>query len=227
MRIVCNIWSEGRVIARSLISGDFNDAREQLSCLMNAFPHDGKRSLDHKRNFFKAFLTGIFLTFPTNGDEKTAQFEDIMSNCALMIDRAESWRELKSCILRQLEKVVSLFTDYETRRRRIINEAHFFVERHFKEAITLDDVLNHLQVSRSWFKESFKQETGLTYTEYVRKRRVEEACSLLKATDHPMWIVALESGLRTDRTMRRAFQEELGISPQVYRRNHSIEQLFY
>ena len=216
-----NLWSEGRGIARSLKSGDFEEAREQLSCLMNAFPHNGKRSLDYKRNFFKTFLTGVFLTFPTNGDENTTYFEDTMETCTLKLDQARSWRELKSCILKQFETVISIFTDFETRRRKIITEAHFFIEKHFKEVITLDDVLRHLQVSRSWFKESFKQEIGLTYTDYVRKRRVEEACYLLRASDHPMWIVAIESGLRTDRTMRRAFQEVLGTSPQDYRRNHS------
>ena len=143
-----------------------------------------------------------------------------MDTCFQYLDQAKSWRELKFCILRELGTIVSELTDCETRRSKVIAEAQLFIEKHFKEDISQTDLLKHLRVSRSWFKDSFKRETGVTFSEYLRKRRIEEACSLLRSTEFPLWKVAYLSGLRTDRTMRRAFHEELGISPKTYRKNH-------
>jgi len=200
-------------------TGDFEVARKQLSRLLNRIPKNKEWSLEYKRNYFKSFLTGIFFALPANGNDKTVRFEDIMEASFQCLDQADSWQELKACILRELETIVVLFTNCETRRGKVIAEAQLFIENHFRENITQTDLLNHLHVSRSWLKAAFKKETGLTFTAYLRKRRIEEACSLLRSTNHPLWKVAYESGLRTDRTLRRAFQEELGISPQAYRNN--------
>jgi AraC-like DNA-binding protein len=143
-----------------------------------------------------------------------------MDDCFVNIDRAASWRDLKKCLLSQLQTIVLLFNNCETRREKIISEAKLFIEGHFKENIDQADLLRKLSISRSWFKTAFKEETGLTFTRYLRKRRIEEACMILRSTDNPLWKIAHDSGLRTDRTMRRTFQEELGLSPQAYRRNH-------
>lgn len=222
MGINCNLWTEGREIARHLKTGDFEDAREQLAELMDRMPRNSEWSLEYKREFFKSFLTGIFFALPANGTDKSEKYEKIMDKCFQCFDQAKTWRELKSCILRQLQTIVFFSTNGETYRGKIIAEAQLFIEKHFKEDISQTDLLKQLHVSRTWFKDSFKQETGCTFTGYLRKRRVEEACSFLRSTDHPLWIVAYDSGLRTDRTMRRAFQGELGLSPQAYRKNHEV-----
>ena len=219
----CNLWIEGREITRRLKTGDFEVARKQLSHLLNRIPANKELSLDYKRDFFKSFLIGILFALPANGNEKSVQYEDIMETCFQCLDETESWRELKSCILKELEIIVSLFTSWGTHREKIIIEARLYIEKHFRENITQTDLLQHLSVSRSWLKRFFKRQTGLTFTEYLRKRRVEEACSLLSASNSPLWKVAYDSGLRTDRTLRRAFHEELGISPQAYRKNHGAE----
>ena len=222
MGVNCNLWAEGREIARYLKTGDFEDARERLSRLMNRMPRDSEWSLEYKRDFFKSFVTGIFFALPANGTDKSEQYEEFMNTCFQCFDRAGTWRELKTFILQQLQAVVLLFNDHGTHRKKLITEAQLFIEKHFRENITQIDLLIHLNVSRTWFKSTFKQETGYTFTESLRKRRVEEACSLLKSTTYPLWRIAYDAGLSTDRTMRRAFREELGVSPQTYRRNHEI-----
>ncbi|MFJ8544004.1 GlxA family transcriptional regulator [Streptomyces sp. NPDC093586] len=63
----------------------------------------------------------------------------------------------------------------------------------------------------------FRQETGMTPGQYVDAVRLEAAKVLLSSGTAPVEEVARHAGFGSSETMRRLFQNTLGVSPTVYR----------
>ncbi|MFF3227412.1 GlxA family transcriptional regulator [Nocardia suismassiliense] len=63
----------------------------------------------------------------------------------------------------------------------------------------------------------FRQETGMTPAQYVKKMRVEAAQVLLETSDELVTAIARRSGFGSEETMRRTFVEVLGTTPSDYR----------
>jgi transcriptional regulator GlxA family with amidase domain len=67
------------------------------------------------------------------------------------------------------------------------------------------------------FVRVFTQETGEAPAQYVQRVRVERARQLLEREGLPVEEIATRCGFGTAETMRRRFQQSLGVSPSEYR----------
>ncbi|MEU6114420.1 DJ-1/PfpI family protein [Streptomyces sp. NPDC047117] len=74
-----------------------------------------------------------------------------------------------------------------------------------------------LDVSGRHLSRLFRQETGMTPGQYVDAVRVEAAQALLSSGTTSVEEVAQQAGFGSSETMRRVFQQTLGVSPTVYR----------
>jgi AraC family transcriptional regulator len=64
----------------------------------------------------------------------------------------------------------------------------------------------------------FRHVLGVTPAGYVRRIRLEQACSALATTDLPLVEVALAAGYSSQSHLTRAFSQYLGSTPAAYRR---------
>jgi transcriptional regulator GlxA family with amidase domain len=58
-----------------------------------------------------------------------------------------------------------------------------YVERHFREPLTLAQVAAVAQLSPHWFSEQFRQATGDSFQSHVKRRRLQFARALLDSTE--------------------------------------------
>ncbi len=72
-------------------------------------------------------------------------------------------------------------------------------------------------VSARHLSRLFRGETGLTPAQYVESVRLEAARALPASGTDPVEAVADGAGFGSAETMRRAFQQTLGVSPTHYR----------
>jgi len=68
----------------------------------------------------------------------------------------------------------------------------------------------------------FATELGYTVLEAIHRAHLEQAKQLLVETDLAMYAVAVESGLRDDKHLRRLFRKHEGGTPTAFRRQHRI-----
>ncbi|MER6701352.1 GlxA family transcriptional regulator [Streptomyces fimicarius] len=73
------------------------------------------------------------------------------------------------------------------------------------------------KVSARHLSRLFRSETGLTPAQYIESVRLEAAQALLASGTDPVEVVADGAGFGSAETMRRAFQQTLGLSPTQYR----------
>jgi len=86
--------------------------------------------------------------------------------------------------------------------------------------LTVHRVASLAGISDDYLTRQFRQVTGISTQEYLRKYRFARAMSLLQA-GHPVGTVAKQVGFRSLSYFSREFSKELGVSPSKYRnQNH-------
>jgi transcriptional regulator GlxA family with amidase domain len=91
--------------------------------------------------------------------------------------------------------------------------------RHLAEALSVEHLAEHSNMSVRNFTRVFLKETGLTPAKYVEKLRVEVARKYLEDSDLTMDQVAVKCGLGGLVSMRRTFMRHMMVSPSDYRRS--------
>ena len=76
-----------------------------------------------------------------------------------------------------------------------------------------------VNLSASRFRHLFKEETGMTVTQYLRERRLERAEVLLRTTFISIKEVMTESGLTSVSHFVQYFKRRYGMSPGAYRKH--------
>jgi len=98
-----------------------------------------------------------------------------------------------------------------------IARALWFVESHFAQEITLDDVAAVAGVSRYHLSRTFGLATGSGLMAYVRGRRLSEAAKALAAGAPDILAVALEWGYGSHEAFTRAFRDQFDLTPDAVR----------
>ena len=91
-----------------------------------------------------------------------------------------------------------------------------YIERNFEQHITIDDLAHKFYVSSSTLSHLFKQKMGVSIYHYVTQRRLISAKNLI-AAGLPLEQVSVQVGFSDYSTFYRAFKQEFGISPRLYR----------
>ena len=99
----------------------------------------------------------------------------------------------------------------------VINSVMTFINNHYREELTLEDVAKFAGFSRYYFSRTFKRQTGYSFKDYLCQKRLQVAMDLLIRTNRPMRDVALESGFGSVATFNRVFRESKGCTPTQYR----------
>lgn len=98
-----------------------------------------------------------------------------------------------------------------------VKRARDYILHHMSEPIALETVAHHAGVSPFHFCKVFKRATGLTFTEFVNKARVEEAKRLLLRPQVRVTEVAYDVGFQSLSQFNRSFRRVTAQSPTEYR----------
>ena len=98
-----------------------------------------------------------------------------------------------------------------------VAKALWFIESHFTQEITLDDIAQVAGISRFHMSRAFSSTTGHSVTTYVRGRRLTQAAHALSAGAPDIFAVALEAGYGSHEAFTRAFRDQFGLTPEAVR----------
>lgn len=98
-------------------------------------------------------------------------------------------------------------------------------ERLHEEAVTvpsLKQIAIDVGVHPTYLATSFKQHFGLSVGDFVRARRIEQACTILVHSEQPLSEIALHLGFADQSHFGRLFKQQTGFSPLKYRRLFAV-----
>ena len=106
-----------------------------------------------------------------------------------------------------------------------VEKALWFIESHFADSITLDDIARHGGVSRFHLSRAFAAATSHSVIGYLRGRRLTVAARDLAAGAPDILAVALEAGYGSHEAFTRAFRDFFGVTPEMVRSRQSLDDL--
>ena len=94
-----------------------------------------------------------------------------------------------------------------------LRAAVLYVDRHFREPMTLADAAAQAHLSPNYFSERFHQLTGTSFQRYLQERRLAFARSLLASTSLTVTDICHAAGFNDLSHFGRAFRRRYGASP--------------
>ena len=111
---------------------------------------------------------------------------------------------------------------------QFLNQIIQYIDRHYNERITLEQLAQRIHISKSYLTRRFRQFTGETVVTYINKLRLQYARERLINTDLNISEIAWDVGFESPKYFHRVFKKETGLSPAEFRRSgrtdHTIAQ---
>ncbi|CQR58850.1 response regulator transcription factor [Paenibacillus riograndensis] len=98
-----------------------------------------------------------------------------------------------------------------------VKEALAYVEQHLHEQLTMAEVAGRIHLNASYFSVLFKEQTGVPFSEYLSRLRIQRAKELLLQTSLPIIEIGERVGYRTDKYFIKVFKSLEDMSPSRYR----------
>ncbi len=102
--------------------------------------------------------------------------------------------------------------------RGMVEAAILYINEHYAEPISLDEICRISMVSKTYFCYLFKLLTHKTFVEYLTSLRLNRAMELLRQTSLSIIDISQTVGFRDSTHFSRTFKQAKGISPREYRR---------
>ncbi|WP_198546717.1 response regulator transcription factor [Alteribacter populi] len=133
----------------------------------------------------------------------------------------EEKREREDLIKKVMDDRLIDISKLEKEARSPIHVALKFVDEHLQEKISLSDVAKQAHLNPSYFSVLFKEQTNMTFSEYVTRRRLQNAKNLLINSDFTVSEISDEVGYQTSKYFIKLFKEYEGKTPSQFRREYS------
>lgn len=100
-----------------------------------------------------------------------------------------------------------------------LKKAVDYIQGNFHKDITLEEVAEVANLSKSYFCSCFKDFTGQTFIDFLHAARIRHACSLIaQQPQRPLYWIAYNSGFTNEKYFSRVFRQITGVLPRDYRR---------
>ncbi|MGN8770431.1 response regulator transcription factor [Paenibacillus barengoltzii] len=110
--------------------------------------------------------------------------------------------------------------DHRSRTAHVIDQICQYIEEHLNEDVSLVHLAERHYFNPSYLSRLFKQERGITLSEYIEKCRIHRAEQLLKDGDLKVRDIASLVGYDAAHSFTRFFKKVTGLTPQKYRENY-------
>ena len=94
-----------------------------------------------------------------------------------------------------------------------------YIEKHLTEELNPDKIAARHFISLVQLYRDFYTYTGHSVKEYVRKRRISNACEKIKHSEIPLSLIANESGCQTQQAFNKLFKSIVGMTPLEYKQS--------
>lgn len=157
---------------------------------------------------------GLFLSQVEvkNRAEELKLFEEQCSLCGSMEQLMERLAALQNRYVEQMR----LRREADTVRP--VRMAKQYIQNHYSEPITQEEVSSAVGLSAAYFSALFKKVEGEGFAKYLINVRMEQAKVLLRETNTPVSKICQQVGYNDLKHFTHTFEKATGVKPSVYRK---------
>jgi len=122
---------------------------------------------------------------------------------------------------RESQTAFAMFQGQKNHADAEIKKAQVFIEKHFQDKITVDELAEKVSLGRRSFERRFKQATNNTVLEYILRIKVEAAKHRFESSRKNITEVMMEVGYTDTKAFRTIFKKNTGLTPIEYRNKYN------
>ncbi|WP_238654024.1 response regulator transcription factor [Paenibacillus piscarius] len=178
---------------------------EQISTCIN------EQIFDRAFNIYGKEAADIIRVYRQIGDlYNSPHFQDYYHGVENLLDRMNDFiKGIRSAHLNQKEMETAL---------------QFIEQNYDRSDFNLTMVSNHVSFNYSYFSSAFKEYTGMSFIQYIKKLRLAKAKELLKDSNDKVYEISAKVGFENPKHFNKLFREAEGISPLEYRTAAGLKQ---
>lgn len=169
---------EGNELLRLLVIGEKQEVYNKLDSLMKS--NNLKTNKESFRCFILEFIAiGIFKLREMGLSEinQAVSIIDISNK----MQNAMTLSDMREIFLIWLNEAIAVIGESKKQPvEQSVQKAIEYLENHFNERLTLDNVSNHVYLSPTYFSTVFKKHMGQSFKDYLAELRMEKAREFLK-----------------------------------------------
>ena len=131
-----------------------------------------------------------------------------------------------------VHKVHNEMTEEYTRRMRQVRNSSIyskqivrvldFISEHLHSRIMINDAAKYLQISSAYLSRLFKSETGMAFSDYVNRKKIEEASSLLRFSEYSDLEISNLLCFSSQSYFIKIFKRYMGMTPREYKKRYRL-----
>ncbi len=167
---------------------------------------------------FVSMVTMITRVCIIHGLEQDLAYK-LSDNYIQRADKLGSTAEIKNIQYEMVTKFNDLMRDrvkMSVKSKQVI-QCIDYINKNLHGTITVTDLANYVGLNETYLSKIFKRETGVTVSAYVRNKKIEEACWLLKFTDKSSIEIATDLSFSSHSYFISVFKKVTGKTPKEYR----------
>lgn len=208
-------------LMQSIRKGDWKEA-EKWNHLVDTTGKSGTLSNNPFRQsqiMFIAFITMV--TRAALDGEVSEELAYAMSDSYIQAsENAKSVEYIERLKIRALRDFVNAVNHAKSSPpySRAVRKAITYMRSHMQEKITLKLLAKETGLSSSRFSHLFREETGQSPIEYLRKEKIEVAKSMLLESEYKIYEISEILGFTNESHFIKTFKEYVEITPGEYRK---------
>lgn len=214
----------------------YHDAKKLCICNIMFRPEHfilGEQDIRKLPGYHALFVIEPYLTrnheFQSHLSLKLQDYEDIYSLINTMLSEYQSQTPGRKTMLSayflmlvtKLSRLYQLPSKTTESKILYIAESVSYIETHFRESITIEEIAKISNLSPRHFSRLFQASYHTSPGNYILSLRMECACRLLKQSTYTISEIAFESGFNDSNYFSRQFHKFYEMSPRDYRNRHS------
>lgn len=101
-----------------------------------------------------------------------------------------------------------------------------YINEHLHSRILLSDAAEALHLSEAYLSRLFKAETGSTFSEFVSRRKIENAAKLVLYSEYTDAEISSLLSFSSQSYFIKLFRKYMGMTPKEYRKNYRVPEIY-
>lgn len=136
---------------------------------------------------------------------------------AILIENISTLAQMDAMATKMISEYCDLVNEYSTNGYSTsIKKAINYINLNFKNPISLNIIADDININPSHLSRQFKKETKTTITEYINKKRIDEAKFLIEQNNYSITEIALMVGFESYTYFGKVFKDVTSLTSREY-----------
>ncbi|MNJ44989.1 HTH-type transcriptional regulator YesS [compost metagenome] len=116
-----------------------------------------------------------------------------------------------------MNRLTDIIAECRAKESRTIGDIVGYIEQHYAEEVTLQDIASRFYVSREYVSRKFKQDFGINFSDFLAHYRIDKSKQLMHNPHLTITQIAELVGFNDVKYFSKVFKKQEGLSPKMYR----------